>query len=109
MTCLCLQQSATYACHVQGGGGSSSARVEVAVTTPGVIPLCRAEVFMGVQWPYTAPGQEARQACPAPRPGTPRAARRLCTLYDTGVARWHQPDFSECVSAQLEKIHKKVT
>jgi Hormone receptor domain len=104
-----LQQSATYACHVQSGAGSSTARVEVTVTSPEVIPLCRGESLLGVQWPHTAPGQVAMQSCPTQQRFSNRAARRMCTLYDFGVARWQTPDFSECVSAKFDSIQRKVS
>ncbi|XP_059471257.1 uncharacterized protein LOC132194158 [Neocloeon triangulifer] len=100
-------QSATYACHVQSGAGSSSAKIEVSVTSPEVIPLCRGESLMGVQWPHTTPGQVAMQPCPVQQRWSTRAARRTCTLYETGVARWQTPDFSECVSAKFENIRRK--
>lgn len=103
-----LQQSATYACHVQSGAGSSTARVEVTVTTPEVTPLCRGESLLGVQWPHTAPGQVAMQPCPAQQRWSNRAARRMCTTYDIKVVRWETPDYAECVSAKFDSIRRKV-
>jgi len=93
---------------VQSGAGSSTAKIEVSVTAPEVIPLCRGESLMGVQWPHTAPGQVAMQSCPAQQRWSSRAARRMCTLYETGDARWQTPDFSECVSAKFDSIRRKV-
>ncbi|CAB3385322.1 Hypothetical predicted protein, partial [Cloeon dipterum] len=99
--------SATYACHVHSSAGSSSAKIEVSVTSPEIIPLCRGESLLGVQWPHTTPGQVAMQPCPVQQHWSVRAARRTCFLYEPGVARWQVPDFSECTSAKFDTIRKK--
>ncbi|XP_068086168.1 uncharacterized protein [Anabrus simplex] len=98
------QKSSVYTCLVQGSLESQSISTRVEVVNSSVIPLCPRDHTLGVAWPRTAPAQYAIENCPNHYAGH---ARRLCSLKDTNVAKWHIPDFSFCVPSAVTTIHNK--
>ncbi|KAK6637504.1 hypothetical protein RUM44_007924 [Polyplax serrata] len=101
-----IQKSATYTCQAQGIGASSELSVRVEVVNKSVVPLCMAEGKYGVAWQTTAPGMETIADCPFHVGGH---ARRECRLTDFNTTRWDIPNFTGCLSSDIESIYNNFT
>ncbi|KAL0272241.1 UNVERIFIED_CONTAM: hypothetical protein PYX00_005296 [Menopon gallinae] len=101
-----IQKSATYTCQVKGNGEPSELSISVEVVNKSVVPLCLAELKYGLYWPATSPGFETVTDCPYHTKGF---ARRRCLLTDFNTTKWLRPDFTECLSAEVDYIYKNFT
>lgn len=100
-----LQKSATYTCQVQGIGATTELNIHVEVVNKSVVPMCPAEGKFGVAWQMTSPGLEAVADCPFHSGGL---ASRQCRLLDVNTTSWLIPDFTGCLSSEIELIYSNV-
>ena len=103
--CVKLQKSATYTCQAQGTGASSELSVHVEVVNKTVVPLCPAEGKYGIAWQTTAPGMETVADCPFHAGGH---AKRECRLTDYNTTEWDVPNFTGCLTSDVEAVYNNV-
>lgn len=100
-----FQKSATYTCQAQGTGATTELKIHVEVVNKTLVPLCPAEGKFGVAWQTTSAGLETIADCPFHLGGL---ARRKCRLTDVNTTQWLLPDFTGCLSSDVELIYNNV-
>ncbi|BES95586.1 Hypothetical protein NTJ_08396 [Nesidiocoris tenuis] len=97
-----IQKSTTYTCMAHTSASTQakqSVRIEVVNLT--AMAVCESHHYMGIRWGLTAPGSTALSECPI---GYNGVAKRQCLLSEPGFAYWQRPDFSRCISNELDMI-----
>ncbi|KAG5870508.1 hypothetical protein JTB14_012629 [Gonioctena quinquepunctata] len=100
------EKDVQYSCLVQGETSSAERVVTVHVVDRKGIYTCRAETFLQMMWPETAPDTNSVSKCPK---GYTGVAERYCALRDGRRPTWSLPSFADCTHSELRKIHDAVS
>ncbi|CAH1407035.1 unnamed protein product [Nezara viridula] len=93
-----VQKSVTYICHAQTRATTIERSIRINILTPG---SCQEIEEAGIFWRSAASGSLGMAVCPT---GFTGHTLRNCLTVEPGVARWEEPDFSNCISDRLRQI-----
>lgn len=96
------QKSDIFKCQVVDKS-SNIASVRVDILNKETTPYCSKDEF----WPLTGAGIIALLQCP--KMFVNNVVSRLCMTIDVKTAKWQVPDFSNCITEELNNIMEKVS
>lgn len=93
-----VQKSVTYTCHALAKGATSEKSIHIDLLAPG---SCKESQELEIIWKPTSPGSLAMAECPSRFVGY---SSRYCLAVTPGESSWEEPDYSKCVSENLDRI-----